>query len=116
RRTLTTLVTRGRVPVMIHEAPSGSVAYDWTVPQEWRFREGYVKDRTGKRVIDAAWSNLHVVSHSQPVRALLPWDALRPRLHTLPDRPEWTPYRHAFLQEDWGFCLSHEALREIERE
>jgi aminopeptidase-like protein len=39
---------------------------------------------------------------------------LRPRLHTLPDRPDWIPYRTTYYKRDWGFCLSHNQLRQLE--
>jgi aminopeptidase-like protein len=51
-----------------------------------------------------------VVSYSVPVRARLSLEELRPRLHTLPDRPDWIPYRTSYYQEDWGFCLSQRRL------
>lgn len=114
RQTLAALAKH--VPVRTHEVPTGAQAFDWTVPQEWRFRDAYVKDRTGRRVIDAQRLNLHVVSHSQPVRQTMTWEQLRPHLHTLPAQPSVVPYRHSFHRKSWGFCLSHEALRAIERE
>ncbi len=104
------------VPLDIHEVPSGTSVYDWSVPKEWRFRDAYVKDAHGNRVVCARRSNLHVINHSQPVRAVLPWEALRPRLHTDPARPDRVVYKHAFYHEDWGFCLSHRQLEAIERE
>jgi aminopeptidase-like protein len=35
---------------------------------------------------------------------------LRPRLFTLPEHPDWIPYRTSYYREDWGFCLSHNQL------
>ena len=31
-------------------------------------------------------------------------------LTTIPERPDWIPYRTSYYREDWGFCLSHNAL------
>ena len=114
RQTLSVLAKH--IPLRVIEAPTGEAAFDWTVPQEWRFREAWVKDRTGRRVVDSVDLNLHVVSHSQPVRATMSWDQLRPHLHTLPDRPDAVPYRHAFFQNTWGFCLSHHQLMKMQRD
>ena len=37
-------------------------------------------------------------------------EALRPHLFTLPDRPDWVPYRTSYYTESWGFCLSRRQL------
>lgn len=96
------------VPLEIREVPSGTRVFDWTVPPEWRLRDAYVADESGRRLIDARVSNLHVVGHSVPVRARMTWRDLRPRVHTLPERPRWIPYRIDWTNEDWGFCMTHE--------
>ncbi len=50
----------------IHEVPTGTSVFDWTVPKEWNIRDAYVKNSAGERVIDFRKSNLHVVSYSMP--------------------------------------------------
>jgi aminopeptidase-like protein len=61
-------------------------------------------------VLDAADSPLHVVGYSVPVDATMPLAALRPHLHSLPDRPGLVPYRTSYWEETWGLCLAHEVL------
>jgi aminopeptidase-like protein len=55
------------VPLTMHEIPTGTRVFDWTVPPEWNIRDAYVKNSRGERVIDFHKSNLHVVSYSVPV-------------------------------------------------
>ena len=101
------------IPLRIEEVPTGTQVLDWTVPREWNIREAWIKDGQGRTIVDFRDSNLHVVSYSVPVRARLSLEELRPHLHTLPDRPDWIPYRTSYYQEDWGFCLRHRQLETL---
>jgi len=115
RQTLRLLAER--FPLMIHEVPTGTQVLDWTVPKEWNIRDAYVKDSRGNRVVDFRKSNLHVVSYSVPIRRRVPIEELREHLHTLPEHPDWIPYRTSYYTENWGFCLNYTqylALREKE--
>jgi aminopeptidase-like protein len=102
------------VPVEIHEIPSGTQVFDWTVPREWNIRDAYVKNRVGERVIDFGACNLHVVGYSTPVRTRMPLAELKEHLATIPEHPEWIPYRTSYYREAWGFCLSHNSLLQLE--
>lgn len=101
------------IPLEIHEVPSGTSVFDWTVPREWNIRDAYIKDMQGRRVVDFAKSNLHVVSYSTPIRARLPLQELRRHIHTLPDQPTLIPYRTSYYAESWGFCMAHEELMKL---
>jgi len=106
-----TLRAVGRVaPLTLHEVPTGTQVFDWTVPQEWNIRDAYVMNSRGERVIDFQTSNLHVVNYSVPVHRKMRLAELKTHLFTLPDRPDWIPYRTSYYKEDWGFCLSQRQL------
>jgi len=102
-----------RIPLDVSEVPSGTPVLDWTVPREWNIRDAYVAHPSGKRIIDFKASNLHVVSYSIPFRGRLDLGSLREHLHTLPEHPDWIPYRTSYYSESWGFCLSQRQLEAI---
>jgi aminopeptidase-like protein len=99
-----------RIPLELHEIPSGTQVLDWTVPPEWNIRDAYIADGNGERLVDFRASNLHVVSYSTPIRARMSLAELKEHLWTFPERPDWIPYRTSYYRRDWGFCLSHSAL------
>lgn len=99
-----------RIPLQIHEVPTGTQVFDWTVPREWNIRDAYVRNSRGEKVIDFKNSNLHVVNYSIPVKAKLSLSELKDHLHAMPDRPDWIPYRTSYYRESWGFCLSQRQL------
>jgi aminopeptidase-like protein len=99
-----------RVPLQISEVPTGTQVFDWTVPKEWNIRDAYIKDTSGRRVVDFQRSNLHVLNYSTPVRATMPLSELKQRLFTLPEHADWIPYRTSYYKEAWGFCLSHNQM------
>jgi aminopeptidase-like protein len=103
----------GRIPLKLHEVPSGTSVLDWTVPDEWNISDAYIA-KDGHRVIDFQQSNLHVVNYSEPVRASMPLAELRTHLHTQPERPEWIPYRTSYYSRSWGFCLAQRQLDDLE--
>ena len=105
RETLRILSERN--PMQVHEVPSGSPALDWTVPMEWNVREAWIRDPSGRTVVDLRDSNLHVVGYSQPIRKKLGLTELDAHLHSLPDHPDWIPWRTSYYDENWGFCLPH---------
>jgi aminopeptidase-like protein len=103
-----------RIPLEISQVPSGSQVLDWIVPKEWNIRDAYIKDSSGKRIVDFQKHTLHAMNYSVPVQAKMPLSELRQHLFTMPDRPAWIPYRTSYYKESWGFCLSHEQLSKLE--
>jgi aminopeptidase-like protein len=103
----------------LQEVATGTAVLDWTVPNEWNLRRAWITGPDGRRVVDTASSALHVVGYSLPVRLRLSRAELDRHLHSLPEHPDWVPYRTSYYRETWGFCLPHrvrEALPEGEYE
>jgi aminopeptidase-like protein len=99
-----------RIPLQVRQVRSGTQILDWTVPEEWSIRDAYIADSSGRRVVDFARSNLHVVNYSEPIRTRMSLADLRPHLHTLPEAPDRVPYRTSYYRRTWGFCLSQRQL------
>lgn len=98
------------VPLQRIEVPSGTQAFDWTIPEEWNVRDAYLIAPDGRRIFDVADNNLRLVNYSVPFRATLSRAALDAHLHSRRDMPDAIPYVTSYYQPRWGFCLS-----EIER-
>jgi aminopeptidase-like protein len=112
RRTLEIL--QQYIPLDVHEVPSGTQVFDWTVPKEWNIRDAYVKNAKGVRVIDFQESNLHVLNYSTPVRKTISLKELKEHLFSLSEHPAWVPYKTSYYIENWGFCLSLNNLMGLE--
>ena len=112
RQSLRLLQTQ--IPLTLHEVPTGTPVFDWTVPQEWNIRDAYVKNARGEKVIDFQQHNLHVLNYSVPVDRRMPLAELKEHLYSLPDQPQSIPYRTSYYSENWGFCLAHDQLLQLE--
>jgi aminopeptidase-like protein len=112
----TLAIVQQHIPLTVHEVPTGTRVFDWTVPKEWEIRDAYIKNAMGERIVDFRNSNLHVVSYSAPVRGKISSTELKEHLFSLPEHPDWIPYRTSYYKENWGFCLTHNQLLSLDGE
>jgi len=93
--------------------PSGTKVFDWEIPKEWNIKDAYVKDPSGKKIIDFKDSNLHVLNYSSPIHTTIPLSKLKNHLFTLSDYRNVIPYLTTYYKENWGFCLTHNQFSEL---
>lgn len=105
RQTLAAL--REIVPeITVHEVPSGTKAFDWTVPKEWRIRDAWIKNSRGEKIVDFKEHNLHVVGYSAPVDKDVTLEELKSILYTQADQPDAIPYVTSYYKERYWFCVT----------
>lgn len=90
----------------IKSVPSGTQVYDWTVPQEWEIREGYIEDAGGNRILDYHENNLHVMGYSTPVDRYVDLEELLQYIKVEESQPDVIPYVTSYYAPRFAFCMS----------
>ncbi|MGH8719571.1 MAG: DUF4910 domain-containing protein [Burkholderiales bacterium] len=106
-------ILKEHIPLQVHEVPTGTRVFDWSVPREWNIRDAWIKSSAGEKIIDFKKCNLHVLNYSVPIKAKVSLAELKQHVFTLPDFPERIPYRTSYYKENWGFCLSYDQLAKM---
>lgn len=100
-------ILKEQIPELeIKAVPSGTQVFDWTIPKEWEITEGYIEDENGKRIIDYAENNLHIIGYSIPVDAWVELDELLKYIRVEEEQPEVIPYVTSYYTPRFGFCMA----------
>ncbi len=103
------------IPLDIIEVKSGEKALDWEIPLEWNITDAYVLDEKGDKVIDFKESNLHVLNYSAPIDKEVSLEELKEHVFTIPESPDWIPYRTSYHNKNWGFCMAHSKFEKLKK-
>lgn len=105
RRTLA-IIKRELPDMEVHEVPTGTQVFDWTVPKEWAIRQAYIEDEQGNRIIDYKDLNLYVMGYSTPVDRWVDLEELKKHIYVQEGQPEAVPYVTSYYAPRYGFCMS----------
>jgi aminopeptidase-like protein len=106
-------IVKKHIPLSVHKIRTGATVFDWEVPKEWNIKDAYIKNSRGEKIVDFAQSNLHVLNYSIPVHQQMSLSELSEHLYTLPEYPDWIPYRTSYYKEDWGFCITYSQFQKL---
>ena len=101
------------ISLQMHEVPTGTNVFDWSVPKEWNIRDAYIMNSAGEKIVDFKASNLHVLNYSMPIHRKVSLAELKNHLFTLPETPDWIPYRTSYYNENWGFCIPYTTYKDL---
>jgi len=93
--------------LVVGSIKTGEIAFDWTVPKEWKIKSAYIEDITGNKILDFLDNNLHLINYSGPINKVVNLKELNEHLHSLPELPNAVPYITSYYNENWGFCIEH---------
>ncbi len=103
-----------QIPINIYTIDSGIEVFDWKVPKEWNIKDSYIKNSKGEKVVDLKNHYLHILNYSIPIHTKLSLDELKKHIYTLPEFPNWIPYKTSYYKENWGFCMKHNDFIKLE--
>jgi len=99
----------------IKKIRSDTKVFDWKVPLEWNVTKASIRETNGRTVVDFKKNNLHLISYSQPINKVISFKKLKKHLYYLKEIPDAIPYRTTYYNKNWGFCLSYNQFKNLNK-
>ena len=99
----------------IHKIKSGTNVFDWTIPDEWNIKDGWIKNKNGKKILNFKKNNLHIMGYSSPIKKKISYQKLKNKIFSIPDQPNAIPYMTSYYEKNWGFCMSHNQKKKLNK-
>ena len=94
---------------------TGTKVFDWIVPQEWNIKDAYIKDSSGKKILDFKKNLLSIVYYSIPIKKWILKKDLIKKIHFDNKLPNAVPYVTSYYKKAWGFCMSKNRLKKLNK-
>ena len=88
----------------------GSNVYDWKIPDEWNIKDAYIREKSGKKILDFKKTFKCCLSFV-PIRKWINKNQLLKKIHVDNDLKNATPYVTSYYKKDWGFCMPQKILK-----
>ena len=102
------------IDLQIHEVPTGTKVFDWTVPEEWNIDDAYIMNKNGEKIVDFKKSNIHILQYSEKIEKKIGLEELKKHIFTLPEQPDTIPYSTSFYNKNWGFCMKQKEFLKLD--
>jgi len=107
-------IIQENIPLKIFKFKSGVKIFDWRVPKEWVIKDAFISVKN-KKIVDFNKNNLHVVNYSSPINKNLNYKKLVKKIHYIKKTPNAIPYVTSYYKKDWGFCISYNKFKKIDK-
>lgn len=108
-------IIQREIPINIKSFNTGKTVYDWKIPKVWTLKNAFIKDASGKKIIDIKENFLHVASHSIKVNKKLTWKKLKKNIFSSKSKLG-IPYRTCYYDDKWAFCVSKKQYQLLKKE
>lgn len=117
RKTLNILSKFTKNRIKIKGFKTNTYFNGWKIPKEWKVIHAYVKNKSGKKIVDFKKNNLHLVSYSDSFKGKLNLQDFKKRVFTLKHLPRAIPYVTSYYSKNyWGICMNYNNYKRLKNE